>query len=249
MYFDCNACGHKAAIESPCRCQHSGKRIEEGHCIFYGFQVGYNCTGLRVSSARGCDSGFLRNQAGDGVNGIWRGGRNFDAVTYLTDNSRSFPVIFETVGDYQLSIDRHSWRIRPLLADCGDSAEIVVSYNDKKTTTFGGDSRVGGNLGRSSGYPRDINLILRFDELSVSNFFSDRKLFIAGFPKPVSRCLECVSEISNSNRREGGEGDGDSIKNFSDLPDRDKSYVTGGAFFVFGLGILLAIFRICRNPS
>jgi hypothetical protein len=45
------------------------------------------------------------------------------------------------------------------------------------------------------------------------------------------------------NDRDGGSA---GVKGFADLPERDKKYVIGGAFFLVSLGILLAIFCIRR---
>lgn len=114
-------------------------------------------------------------------------------------------------------------------ADLGDTVRDL-SGRTERVDTIGIDSEIGALSDLKS-------------SVSVTN------LVLGGVPQIISGGFKSESENSNSDSRERGEGNRNSIKGFSDLPGHDKGYMIGDAFFVVGLGGLLAILYICRNPS
>ena len=101
-------------------------------------------------------------------------------------------------------------------------------------------------------FPIIINLQLENSPILVA-LASTRNVspldFATMFQLAAIDCPDRCSEQRDGPRRESGDGRGDRVKKFSDLPEREQRHVIGGAFFVACMLGLLTILYIRGNPS
>lgn len=134
-------------------------------------------------------------------------------------------------------------------------AAYLRSANEYISAQFAFCSLVGDPNERAGGlcaFPQGFDLLFKLAQLkgALQPFhtgvrLSLAKLAFAGPPQFFSGAPERPSEPRDGNGCQSCNSTTVAVKGFSEMPERDKNYVIGGAIFYFGLAGLIAYF--CRR--